>query len=204
MIELKNIAYCWYRPLYEPFSPGKTLNLITDLHVISAYVSNPKHQALCLKYFPDGMNIHGLSTLTARPTKSKYIGPVIEIVFELVRQLHFPDAPSRLACLYATQSLEQAETWRQILRKNPHRMPNQTLHSLWEIAYDTDARLYDAVWLDAASEDRDGNDVISYLSLMDSACQYWSRAFTASPKPELLVPYPVTVLRILRRNIDSE
>lgn len=196
---MKKIAYCWYRPVYEPFSPGKILNLITDKQVISRYVPEPEHLALAHKYFPDGLSIHGLSMLPMREVDDRdFWEPLIEIVFELIRRHSFPDAPSRLTSLYASQTLEQSELWRNLWNQNFRHMSNQTAHTLWEIEYETNAKLYDAAWLDAATKDGKKEPVLSYLSLMESAHQYWSGAFTSAPLPELLIPFPASVIRRLR------
>lgn len=196
---MKNIAYCWYRPVHEPFSPGKILNLITDKQVISRYVPEPEYLALAYKYFPDGLSIHGLSSLPIRPKHARdFWEPIVEITFELVRRHDFPNAPSRLTSLYASQSLEQAEQWRQLWQGNFGNMPDQTGQSLWEIEYETDAKLYDAAWLDAALDGDKRGSLFSYLLFMESAHQYWSGSFTTAPKPELLIPFPATVLREFR------
>lgn len=124
--------------------------------------------------------------------------PLIEIVFELIRQYSFPDAPSRLASIYASQTLEQAELWRNLWDENFGHIPSQTACTLWKIEYETSANLYDAAWLDTATKDGEKKFVLSYLSLMESAHQYWSGAFTSVPMPELLIPFPASVLRRLR------
>lgn len=172
---MKNIAYCWYRPVYEPFSPGKTLKLISDKQFISRYVPEPEHLTLVQKYFPDGLSVHGLSMLPIRAKHARdFWEPIVEITFELVRQHYFPDAPSRLTSLYASQSLEQADQWQRIWQKNFGSIPEQTAQSLWEIEYDTDSGLYDAAWLDAAFDGDKRGSLFSYLLFLESAHQYWS------------------------------
>lgn len=193
---MKQKAFCWYRPNYEPFAAGKVLNLITSEQFISYYVHEPSHMAIMRKQFPSGLTVHGLSMLPARTRSADdFWEPVIETVFELVRQLHYPDAPSRFTSLYASHSLEQAEQWRALWLKNFGCAPSRLIPtSLWKIEYDTDARAYDASWLSAAVECEKNVSKFSYLLLMDSAQQYWSGKFQENSMPELLIPFPVTIL----------
>ena len=124
-----------------------------------------------------------------------FVEPIAEIIFELVRQLHFPDAPSRLTSLYASESIEQAENWQRLWRNYFDDQPEQTACSLWEISYKTNAKLYDANFLNIMSDDE-----FAYTTALDSAYKYWNGIMSENPLPELLIPYPVTVMRTIRNN----
>lgn len=194
-----NRAYYWYRPhpYFSKFYPGQILNPITDIRYISKYFSDPTRIALAKKYFPSGLSPHGLSMLLIHnPSDYDFQEPITEIIFELVRQIHFPDSPSRLCSMYASESIEQAELWYTLWYKNFKGSKNQLPQSLWEIEFEKDAKIYDANWLSHfPSGSQNG---FSYLTELENAHHYWKNDFTQTPFPELLIPYPVKIVRILR------
>lgn len=196
-------AYYWYRPhpYFDEFYPDQILNPISDLSTISKYFSDPVRISLIKKYFPNGLSPHGLSMLLKyQSSDSSFQEPITEIVFELIRQLHFSTAPSRLNSVYASETIEQAEQWQKLWHKNFNNIAGQTAQTLWTIEYETEAQLYDANWLDYFSFE--GHKEFSYLAKLENALHYWQHDFTPTPLPELLIPYPVKVVRILR-NTDN-
>ena len=103
-----NKAYYWYRPhpYFGELCPRKVLNVVSAPNILRKY----PYAFQSKQFFPDGFSPHGLSMLYERKfTDSDFKEPVTELVFELVRKLYFPDAVSRLSCLYASETLEQAE-----------------------------------------------------------------------------------------------
>ena len=190
-----NIAYYLLRshPFFSEPSSGQVFSTISDLSIISMYFTDTSRISLVQKYFPSGLSPHGLSSfLKRRIDDPDFLEPITEIVFELVRQLHFPDSPSRLSSLYASQTLEDALLWQKTLLNN-FNDSSQIAHSLWEIEFSTAAQLYDASLLNLNSKEE-----FSYLILLNNAFRYWKKEFTASPLPELLIPYPVTFSRKIR------
>ncbi len=191
-----NTAYYWYRthPYFGEFYPGKVLNPIFDMSIYRNCFPSLSQITSIKKYFPNGLNPHGLSMLINHPLcDDSFTEAITEIIFELVRQLHFPDSPSRLTSLYASESIEQSEIWQRLWYKNFQNQKEQNAHSLWEISYKTNAKLYDANFLNIMPDDE-----FSYIFALDSAYQYWQGNISKDPLPELLVPYPVTVVRIVR------
>lgn len=188
-------AYFWYRehPYFGEFYPGKVLNLITDENIFLKYVV-PSQLGLIRKFFPDGLTPHGMQTLINRNMCSQDVdGTIAEIIFELVRQIHFPNAPSRLTSLFASQTIDAAEQWDRFWYKCFGPIVEQLPKSLWEIEFETDAKLFDASFFDVMS-----NNKFSYLLGLENAYRYWRGEFSDEPLPELLIPYPVTVLRSVR------
>lgn len=197
-------AYYWYRPhpYFDEFYSGKVLNLIVDKEIIAKYLPDPEHQALVQKYFPDGLSPHGLSMLmSVRQYSTHGWEAITEIIFELVRQLHFPESPSRLTSLYASMSRADSVKWAQLWYHHFQDITGQVAHELWEIEFDSDVRLYDASLL-ALSTDDHSND-FSYLHALENAHRYWRREFSSNPIPELIIPYPVTVRRLCRDMISE-
>ena len=183
-----NKAYYWYRPhpYLDNFYSGKILNPIVDTTIFSKYFSDPIKIELIEKYFPNGLNPHGLSMFLSRNLVNPEVNePITDIIFELVRQLHFPEAPSRLSSLYASESIQQAFIWKSFLQTG-----EQSVIDLWEIEFQTNAQLYDASFLGIGSK----ND-FSFLTAMDNAHKYWNGGRSQKPLLELLIPYPATVTR---------
>lgn len=65
--------------------------------------------------FPSGLSRHGERYLIGDYDLSPngYIGPshVVELATELIRQAKFPHMPSRMTCLYASDTLDGAKTF---------------------------------------------------------------------------------------------
>lgn len=70
---------------------------------------------------------------------------------------------------------------------------------MWEIEFETKAMLFDASFLDNIDKERN----LSPLLIIDSAYRYWRGEMSKNPLPELLVPYPVTVIRKIRDMIPE-
>lgn len=185
-------AYYIYRPhpYFEEFYPGKILDVVSDTKIVCKYFENRRHQKLAQKYFPGGLTPHGLSMLISRSVHdSSFTEPIIEFIFELIRQHHFSHAPSRLTSLYGIETVEQAIQW----RRNFEQWSGKTTYSLWEIAYETEAATYDASLLNVDPAQVSENE-FSCLLTMDNAFRYWSGEMTKDALPELLIPPPVTVI----------
>jgi len=174
-----NKAYYWYRPIsyYATFYSGKILNTISDPRLYLKYLSDFFTLGLAKKYFPNGLSPHGLQVISNYKMTAPNINePITEIIFELVRLLHFPDAPSRLSSLYASESIAQAKQWQQLWIKNFENQEEQIGQSLWEIEFETNAQLYDAHLLDI-----DTHNEFSYLLSLENAHMYWEQEFTKNP-----------------------
>ncbi len=133
---------------------------------------------------------HGLSMIMSRnPNRTDFKEVVIEFIFELVRQLKFPDAPSRLTSLYGIETIEQAARWKDVLH-------GQASDALWEIEYEADAPVYDASLLNV-DPDQVWEGEFSCFLTMENAYRYWAGERTENSLPELLITPPVTIVRQL-------
>lgn len=189
-----NTAYCWYRPnpSWDKFYPGKTLYL-TPARSFIQHFSDLDQVVLVKKYFSQGLSPHGFLSLQKRkPDSPDLCEPIIELIFELVRQHYFSDRPSRLSCLYASKTIDQALQWHNLWCKNFSFDHRHTAESLWEIEFDSDEVLCDANFLNIFTEDQ-----FSFVTALDHAYRYWNGESTQTPLPELLVRFPVTVIRNL-------
>lgn len=196
---MKNTAYYLYRPhpYFGAFYPRKVLALIADTTSISKYLPDSKQQFLARQYFPDGLTPHGLSMLLSYSKNNEsFLEPVIEMIFEQVRRLHFPNAPSRFTSLFAAKTIEDAEQWSDLLCGHYGNAYGQVPQSIWEVEYETDAKLYDASLLNVDPSLVEDGSFSCFLTL-DNANRYWSGELTGICLPELLIPPPVTVVRRL-------
>lgn len=119
-----------------------------------------------------------------------------EYTFELIRQLKYPQMPSRLASLYALESLDDLYNCWGVLHQGDY--------TIYEIEYEQQAVKLDANHLrsgyifPSVSEEAKSQTLAHMFSPglnWMSANAYWSGNFTEKPKPELLISFPVKVLR---------
>jgi hypothetical protein len=104
---------------------------------------------------------------------------VIELTCELVRRLEFADKPSRMSCVFAYRTLEEARAYR-ASRRDPH------THEIWRVTFSDPGAVHssDSRWLVAQ---------VDALHILYVARGYWSgQTFpVALPVPEdmeVLVP----------------
>lgn len=118
-----------------------------------------------------------------------------EYTFELVRQLKYPQMPSRLASLYALESLDELYNYWDVLHRGDY--------TIYEIEYEQAVKLDASLLLpgyifnDVPEESKDQVLAHTFSPGLNwkSANAYWSGSFTEQPKPELLIPFPVKILR---------
>lgn len=141
--------------------------------------------------FPEGVTSHGMSyfinTMNVdylKPnTIDNFISATIEAVFELRRQLHFPDMPSRYQSIFAVESLEDAKKWKSILE-------GKIEYPLYELEFESQSHKLDASWLSMGSP-------IAFSICNFLADKYWSGESSDNPIYELLIRTPAKVVRKL-------
>jgi hypothetical protein len=133
------------------------------------------------RLYPGGLSFHGEQflldpyRLQSTPAGFYYeYHPVMELVFELVRQTHFPTRPSRYEVFFACETIAAAEDFRQL-----------------KGGAGTIRRVSCAEWFRA-----DMN--LLYLGATPAeslliAGRYWSGESSANPKWEILMRGPVAV-----------
>lgn len=131
--------------------------------------------------FPDGVSSHGeryfVSSVPAVNFENRNIDGLLEIVFEYVRRANFPNKPSRFQSLFAFDSFEQAELFRQ--------RPNND-GVIWEVECDN----YFKVDMNLLT----ANDSILVLSCR--ANLYWSgKTINENPFWEYLLSPPISVIK---------
>lgn len=107
---------------------------------------------------------------------------LIDNVFELERRISFPQMPSRMQCIFASESLEEAMDWHKQLPKNGDA-------PIWEIEIKhDDYKRLDSNWLKGEV------NKMSFLAMTYYANGYWSGSpYAGGSHYELLVKLPITV-----------
>lgn len=110
----------------------------------------------------------------------------IDLNAENIRQKFFPQLPSRFKSIFAVKDLQDFNLWSRYLHLNEH-------SQIFEIEYD----ISKSVELDANFL-RGG---IGYFDIpsIETIQNYWSGQMSDFPLPELLVPLPVTVGKLVSR-----
>lgn len=107
-----------------------------------------------------------------------------ETIAEMVRLEEFPQHPSRLSCLYATRSLEQALKWVELFNSY-----NRQILQLVKLRVDGKTFEGDASHLPK-------EDGISFAKKIEQARAYW-QGNVISELPEMLVDGKIEVVEIL-------
>lgn len=137
--------------------------------------------------FPEGLSNHGITYFTnhplivqdsntGQPLRIVHYDPTIEILFELVRRTNFCDKPSRFQSMFAWDSIESANQFR-----NDYRCADAPIFKLQcETVFRADMRL---LLLGG-----------SYLGASLFAHKYWRGEATQNPNWEYLLKPPVMVV----------
>lgn len=113
-----------------------------------------------------------------------------ELAMEQVRRAQFPDYPSRMACLYTSRTLEEAQSWAGFFRKL-----GRKVYSI--VLLEVDGRIFDG---DACNcFDGTGGE-----SDLENALRYWQNAVTEKPVIETIVDGEITVKEIIETYITTE
>ena len=120
----------------------------------------------------------------------------VELVFELVRQLYFPEKLSRFQSIFA---FKEPDSWKKFIPFN--KLPRNSFNSvLLEAEYYEE---YDAFWLHSHFNTTKYGQVHEKYSnsyILSNAFSYWSGEKSAIPQMECLLKCPVTVNGIFHEN----
>lgn len=83
-----------------------TLKNLKTIELIKPNVPEEFKETL-LELFPNGLSYHGVH-YALQSSEEQHISTSIEQIFELYRQMYFPDKPSRFQSFFAFTSLEDA------------------------------------------------------------------------------------------------
>lgn len=121
-----------------------------------------------------------------------------EFALEYIRVLNYPSLPSRFQSIFAVQTLEEAEQWKNFfLNTNPNLGKINIVRLEYDNYFIGDTNWFNyKVLYDFYPTDKFGN--ASYAAFCYYANKYWSGEITPSPKKELLVRLPCKVIDIVK------
>jgi hypothetical protein len=161
----------------------KDYNPLTELSK-QGWFERDETEKILYELYPEGLSIHGKQyaiksyTVTngGNDLKIQY-SRAIELQLELVRRLRFPDKPSRFISMFGSETLEDALRY-----KSKHRYADSLIY---EVNTDSYFRA-DMNWLSGCT---------SLIGGEVAASKYWQGLPTADPIWEILLQFPVNVIR---------
>lgn len=147
-----------------------TIKNLKTIELIKPIVPEEFKETL-LELFPNGLSYHGVH-YALQSSEEQHISTSIEQIFELYRQMYFPDKPSRFQSFFAFTSLEDA------IKFAPY-------SSIYEVKSDNDN--YHIGDMNLIK----GETIIQCHKF---ALDYWSGHFTAKPIKEVLLIPPIHIL----------
>ena len=131
--------------------------------------------------FPHGVTQHGETYVLRGKKPANSVSAVIELLFEYVRRSHYHERPSRFESLFAWKTLEDAHWFAKKFTSSKSVKPP----AIWEVeansCFTADMSL---LTLDS-----------SLLVLSYNAHRYWKGRPGPTPRWEVLLEPPVTVVR---------
>lgn len=119
---------------------------------------------------------------------------IIELTFEMVRRMYFSNLPSRFTSLFALDSVSDFRRWPELTYSKQF--------DIYKIEVPDSTIRFDSNFLRGGLQilTDDSRYNLKYsldipiASMLDLACQYWSKSQTENPRWEYLVPLPVKIL----------
>jgi hypothetical protein len=94
------------------YTVDRTSKLAENMQIALTRYNDVSPQELQLhvdELFPEGFSVHGERYFLKNSSNSNSINPNIELIFEIVRQAHYEDKPSRFQSFFATETVEDAK-----------------------------------------------------------------------------------------------
>lgn len=180
----------------NPWKPGQVLRKpIREPKFENGDVLALARHALFQQMFPTGVSSQGWLYLVQANPKSDRLSGVIEVLAEHIRRLRYQDRLSRWEAFFAFESVDDASSF---IRRYPAKGPqDEAIHGgeIWEVEAERVAHRGDMNLLDVG---RSWLDTCAYLHF------YWQGLATANPVWEVLLPFPIRVVSLIRRISDPE
>lgn len=141
-------------------------------------------QILYGNYSDEGLNINKEDAEVAINYVSQTIRAIREVIVEMVRLQEYPEYPSRLSCLYATRSYDDALKWKKVFD-----------------SYNRKVLQIVKLRVNGSSFEGDGSllpkeDGASFARKIEQAQKYW-KGNVRNTLPELLVSGKIEVVEII-------
>lgn len=131
----------------------------------------------------EGLNLNPEDTKIAINYMEQTIRAIREVIVEMVRKDEFPQYPSRLSCLYATKSYEEALKWKAVFDAYNRKVLQIVRIRVIGNSFEGDGNLLPK------------NDGVSFSKKIEQAHSYW-QGNKSSELSELLVDGIIEVVEI--------
>ncbi|PEJ57167.1 hypothetical protein CN692_13520 [Bacillus sp. AFS002410] len=135
-------------------------------------------------YTEKGLNLDVENTEVARKYISQTTRAIREVILEMVRLQEYPGYPSRLSCLYAAKSYEDALKWKEIFDSF-----NRKVLQIVKLRVNGSSFLGDGNLLPK-------EDGVSFAQKINQAKEYW-KGNVITELPELLINGKIEVIEII-------
>ncbi|MCM3709703.1 DUF2441 domain-containing protein [Sporosarcina luteola] len=135
-------------------------------------------------YTIDGLNLNKEEAEVVSRYMGQTIRAIREVITEMVRLEEYPDYPSRLSCLYAAKSYEDALKWKELFDSY-----NRKVLQIVKLRVNGSCFAGDAALLPK-------EDGVPFAIKIDQAKEYW-KGNSKSELPELLINGEIEVVEII-------
>ncbi len=167
------------------------------------FKSDPEICSFFASLFPNGISRHGEQYLNDFFTFPPNMSPIFylktdlecmgthvsENLLELYRQSSFPEIPSRFTSMFALKNIDDLKYWPELTKND---------FKIFEIDYSGPVYQLDASFLKSAICYLDQNNKNARIGfypalILKEFHQYLSGRISNNPKPEILLPLPITI-----------
>lgn len=141
-------------------------------------------QILCGNYKNDGLHLDKENAEVAIKYVDQTIRAIREVVVEMVRLREHPDYPSRLSCLYAAKSYEDALKWKEIFDSYNRRVLQIVKLRVIGNSFEGDGNLLPK------------EDGVPFSQKIEQAREYW-KGNIKNGLPEILINGKIEVVEII-------
>ncbi|PQD94452.1 DUF2441 domain-containing protein [Pradoshia eiseniae] len=141
-------------------------------------------QILSSHFSNDGLHLEKEDAKTVADYTDQTIRAIREVITELVRLQEYPEYPSRLSCLYAAKSYEEALKWKELFDTYNRKVIQIVKLRVIGSYFEGDGELLPKA------------DGVSFSRKMEQAREYW-KGNVKNELPELLINGKIEVVEII-------
>ncbi|MCG7345193.1 DUF2441 domain-containing protein [Sporosarcina sp. ACRSL] len=141
-------------------------------------------QILHGQYTSDGLNLNKEDAEVVSRYMGQTIRAIREVITEMVRLQEYPDYPSRLSCLYAAKTYDDALKWKELFDSYNRKVLQIVKLRVNGRCFEGDANLLPK------------EDGISFAAKINQAKEYW-KGNVKNELPELLINGEIEVVEII-------
>ncbi|MFC4411616.1 DUF2441 domain-containing protein [Chungangia koreensis] len=191
---VENEIYAYHLVTKKKFSLGQTINFDENQKntLYSFFFERDQVNSkgedfidiLYSHYSDEGLNLNKENAEVAIKYVSQTIRAIREVIVEMVRLQEYPEYPSRLSCLYATKSYEEALKWKKVFESYNRKVLQIVKLRVNGRSFEGDGTLLPK------------EDGVPFSKKIEQAREYW-RGNVKNELPELLVCGKIEVVEII-------